>query len=194
MGAGPRLPEDRHLPRRRAHLLDHARRVAGRRRAARRAAPRAASSAAVAALPMPGELDRARDLRADLATCTAWRTCATRAASWSSDGEPLALGVVAIGDALIHTNPIAGRGLLASPGSRPSCSPSALRKEPDDLRALALHLEPRVEREIVPWYELQLAAGPRRDRGRRDAAARRESRSGSSAPTARRTRRRSCAR
>jgi 2-polyprenyl-6-methoxyphenol hydroxylase-like FAD-dependent oxidoreductase len=71
------------------------------------------------------------------------------------DGEPLALGVVALGDALIHTNPIAGRGCSLGWVSAFLLAES-LRKEPDDLRALALHLESRVEREIVPWYEIQI--------------------------------------
>ena len=69
-------------------------------------------------------------------------------------GEPLALGVLAIGDALIHTNPITGRGCsLGWVGG--FMLAEALRKEPDDLRALALHFDRGVEREIVPWYDLQ---------------------------------------
>ena len=40
-------------------------------------------------------------------------------------------------------------------GFDPAMLAEALRKEPDDLRALALHFERSVEREIVPWYELQ---------------------------------------
>jgi 2-polyprenyl-6-methoxyphenol hydroxylase-like FAD-dependent oxidoreductase len=69
-------------------------------------------------------------------------------------GEPLALGVAATGDALIHTNPIVGRGctlafvnawLLAD----------AWRESAGSLREFALALEARVERELVPWYEGQ---------------------------------------
>jgi 2-polyprenyl-6-methoxyphenol hydroxylase-like FAD-dependent oxidoreductase len=72
------------------------------------------------------------------------------------EGEPLALGVAAAGDALIHTNPIVGRGctlafvnayLLADAWSESGA----------DLRAFALGLEEKVEREIVPWYEGMLA-------------------------------------
>jgi len=71
------------------------------------------------------------------------------------DGEPLALGVLAIGDALIHTNPIAGRGCSLGWVSAFLLA-EALRKEPSDLRALALLMDAEIEREIVPWYELQL--------------------------------------
>jgi 2-polyprenyl-6-methoxyphenol hydroxylase-like FAD-dependent oxidoreductase len=71
------------------------------------------------------------------------------------NGEPLALGVVAIGDALIHTNPIAGRGCSLGWVSAFLLAES-LRKAPDDLRQLALELDAGVTREIVPWYELQL--------------------------------------
>jgi 2-polyprenyl-6-methoxyphenol hydroxylase-like FAD-dependent oxidoreductase len=72
------------------------------------------------------------------------------------DGEPVALGVAAIGDALIHTNPIVGRGcslafvnafLLAD----------ALREHAADEREFALALDAAVTREIVPWYEAQRA-------------------------------------
>jgi len=70
-------------------------------------------------------------------------------------GEPLALGVVALGDALIHTNPIAGRGCSLGWVSAFLLAES-LRKEPDDLRALMLHLDSEIEREVVPWYEIQL--------------------------------------
>jgi hypothetical protein len=67
------------------------------------------------------------------------------------DGEPVALGVVPVGDALLHTNPLYGRGctlafvnawLLAD----------ALRAHPDDPRAFARALDAAVEREMVPWY------------------------------------------
>jgi 2-polyprenyl-6-methoxyphenol hydroxylase-like FAD-dependent oxidoreductase len=67
-------------------------------------------------------------------------------------GEPVALGVAAVGDALIHTNPITGRGcslafvnawLLAD----------ALREHAGDPRDLALALDAAVTKEIVPWYE-----------------------------------------
>jgi 2-polyprenyl-6-methoxyphenol hydroxylase-like FAD-dependent oxidoreductase len=71
-------------------------------------------------------------------------------------GEPVALGVAAIGDALIHTNPIVGRGcslafvnafLLAD----------ALRENAGAARDFALALDSAVTREIVPWYEAQRA-------------------------------------
>jgi len=67
------------------------------------------------------------------------------------DGAPVALGVHAIGDAAIHTNPLYGRGcslafvhayLLAD----------ALREHGDDAEALAFELERDTRREIEPWY------------------------------------------
>lgn len=72
------------------------------------------------------------------------------------EAQPLAEGVVAIGDSAIHTNPMYGRGcsfavlhgfLLAD----------ALRAHSRDLRALALALEEATEREIVPWYRLAVS-------------------------------------
>jgi 2-polyprenyl-6-methoxyphenol hydroxylase-like FAD-dependent oxidoreductase len=68
------------------------------------------------------------------------------------DGAPLALGVVAVGDALIHTNPLNGRGCTLA-WIHACCLADALAEHPEDPRALALSLDARVAREIVPWYE-----------------------------------------
>lgn len=72
-----------------------------------------------------------------------------------ADGEPLALGVVAIGDALIHTNPLTGRGCSLAWVSAFLLAES-LRKEPEDARALALVLDAAIEREVVPWWKAQV--------------------------------------
>ena len=72
------------------------------------------------------------------------------------DGEPLVLGFVAVGDALIHTNPIVGRGCSLAWTSAFDLA-DCLDANGDDLRALALGYEACVERNVVPWYELQLA-------------------------------------
>ena len=67
------------------------------------------------------------------------------------DGEPLALGVHAIGDAAVHTNPLYGRGcslalvhawLLAD----------LLAEHGDDQRALALAFDAATRAELDPWY------------------------------------------
>jgi 2-polyprenyl-6-methoxyphenol hydroxylase-like FAD-dependent oxidoreductase len=71
------------------------------------------------------------------------------------EGEPIALGVCAIGDALIHSNPITGRGCsLGWVGA--FAVAEILREHPDDPRAFALALDERIEREVVPWYRMQL--------------------------------------
>lgn len=72
------------------------------------------------------------------------------------DGEPLALGIVAVGDALIHTNPIVGRGCSLAWASAFDLA-DCLDANGGDLRALALAYDACVERNVVPWYELQLA-------------------------------------
>ena len=73
-----------------------------------------------------------------------------------ADGEPLALGVHAVGDAAVHTNPLYGRGcslglvhayLLAD----------ILEAHPDDHRAAALALDVATRREIDPWYDASVA-------------------------------------
>ena len=72
------------------------------------------------------------------------------------DGEPLALGFVAVGDSLLHTNPIVGRGCSLA-WTAAFALAECLESQGDDLRALALAYHERVERDLVPWYELQLA-------------------------------------
>lgn len=68
------------------------------------------------------------------------------------DGAPLAAGLFLVGDALVHTNPIVGRGCsLAALGA--FALTDALRAAPRDDRDAALAYDAAVEREIVPWYE-----------------------------------------
>jgi 2-polyprenyl-6-methoxyphenol hydroxylase-like FAD-dependent oxidoreductase len=67
-------------------------------------------------------------------------------------GEPVATGIACVGDALIHTNPIVGRGCtLAFVNAYLLADAVALH--PDDPRAAAVELDARVQAEIVPWYE-----------------------------------------
>lgn len=71
-------------------------------------------------------------------------------------GEPLALGVTAAGDALIHTNPIVGRGCTLAFVNAYLLA-DAWRESAGEPRDFALRLEEKVERELVPWYEGMLA-------------------------------------
>jgi len=68
------------------------------------------------------------------------------------DGEPLALGIQPIGDALIHTNPLNGRGCTLAFVNAYLVA-ELLERHPEDPRAFALELDAAVRREIVPWYE-----------------------------------------
>jgi hypothetical protein len=72
------------------------------------------------------------------------------------NGEPLALGFVAVGDALIHTNPIVGRGCSLAWTSAFDLA-ACLDEHGDDPRALALAYDASVEHNIVPWYDLQVS-------------------------------------
>jgi 2-polyprenyl-6-methoxyphenol hydroxylase-like FAD-dependent oxidoreductase len=67
------------------------------------------------------------------------------------DGKPLVVGYQAIGDALICTNPLYGRGCsLGSVQARMLAR--ALHDIGGDLHALALRVHEDAQREIVPWY------------------------------------------
>jgi len=71
------------------------------------------------------------------------------------DGEPCVTGLAAVGDSLIHTNPITGRGCsLAWVGA--FALARALKAQPDDARGQVLAYDAAIEREVVPWYEMQL--------------------------------------
>lgn len=72
------------------------------------------------------------------------------------DGEPLAEGVAAAGDALIHTNPIAGRGCTLA-FLNAYLLADAWRESEGEPRSFTLKLEEKVERELAPWYEGMLA-------------------------------------
>jgi len=71
------------------------------------------------------------------------------------DGEPLALGVIAIGDALIHANPLTGRGCSLAWISAYALA-DALQQYPDDPRAVVLELESVIESDLAPWLQMQL--------------------------------------
>ena len=73
-----------------------------------------------------------------------------------ADGAPLALGVYPVGDALIHTNPLNGRGCTLAFVNAEIIS-DALREHPDDPMAFGVAVHEAVEREIVPWYQATLA-------------------------------------
>jgi 2-polyprenyl-6-methoxyphenol hydroxylase-like FAD-dependent oxidoreductase len=66
-------------------------------------------------------------------------------------GAPLALGVVAVGDAALHTNPLYGRGCTLAVWHAFLLA-DALREHPRDAEAFALTLDERTQRHLVPWY------------------------------------------
>jgi len=82
------------------------------------------------------------------------------------DGKPLALGVFAIGDAAICSNPLYGRG-CALAFVHAWAFEDALRDHAGDLRGLALAFDEATRREIEPWYR----AARDQDRESREVAA-----------------------
>jgi len=67
------------------------------------------------------------------------------------DGQPLALGVVALGDAAICTNPLYGRGCALAFVHAWELD-DALRAHAGDAHALALAFDAATRRELEPWY------------------------------------------
>ena len=70
------------------------------------------------------------------------------------NGRPLVRGLFAIGDASIHTNPIAGRGCALGWLSALELA-ETLGAESDPTQRAA-DFEARIERLVVPWYEQQV--------------------------------------
>ncbi len=67
------------------------------------------------------------------------------------DGEPVATGVVPVGDSVLCTNPLFGRGCsIAFWGAH--LLAQAIEAFPDDTREVALAYNASLQAEIVPWY------------------------------------------
>jgi 2-polyprenyl-6-methoxyphenol hydroxylase-like FAD-dependent oxidoreductase len=74
----------------------------------------------------------------------------------SDDGEPLVVGMAAVGDAHTCTNPLYGRGCsLATVQSQ--LLADAWAAHPDDLLAAGRDYEAACTREILPWYRAAVA-------------------------------------
>lgn len=67
------------------------------------------------------------------------------------DGRPLATGVVAVGDALMCTNPLYGRGCTTGFWSAHLLADAA-SAHPDDPEALVVAYDTSTRRELRPWY------------------------------------------
>jgi 2-polyprenyl-6-methoxyphenol hydroxylase-like FAD-dependent oxidoreductase len=72
------------------------------------------------------------------------------------EGRPLLRGLVALGDAAVHSNPLYGRG-CALAFVHAALLADAVAAHADDGVALALAFEAATERELVPWYKLSVA-------------------------------------
>jgi 2-polyprenyl-6-methoxyphenol hydroxylase-like FAD-dependent oxidoreductase len=72
------------------------------------------------------------------------------------DGKPSVLGFAAIGDSLVCTNPLYGRGCSLGTVHARLLS-GALRDQGRDLEAVALSVHERAQEEIVPWYHASVA-------------------------------------
>jgi 2-polyprenyl-6-methoxyphenol hydroxylase-like FAD-dependent oxidoreductase len=72
------------------------------------------------------------------------------------DGAPVALGLLAIGDAVCNTNPSFGRGMSLALVQAAMLADIVAEHSTDPL-ARALALDERIGREIAPWFEDQVA-------------------------------------
>jgi 2-polyprenyl-6-methoxyphenol hydroxylase-like FAD-dependent oxidoreductase len=73
---------------------------------------------------------------------------------WSDyvvDGEPAAVGLVPVGDAVLCTNPLYGRGCSTAYWSAHLLA-TAIDEHPDDVRAAAVAYDAALRAEIHPWY------------------------------------------
>jgi 2-polyprenyl-6-methoxyphenol hydroxylase-like FAD-dependent oxidoreductase len=73
---------------------------------------------------------------------------------WSDyvvDGEPAAVGLVPVGDAVLCTNPLYGRGCSTAYWSAHLLA-RAIAEHPNDLRSVAVAYDEALRAEIHPWY------------------------------------------
>lgn len=82
------------------------------------------------------------------------------------DGELVATGFVGVGDAVVCTNPLYGRGCSTAFWSA-SLLAAAVAEHPDDIEAVARAYETALRAEILPWYH----ASVEQDREARRVAA-----------------------
>ena len=67
------------------------------------------------------------------------------------DGEPAAVGLVPVGDAVLCTNPLYGRGCSTAYWSAHLLA-DAIAEHPNDVRAVAVAYDAALRAEIHPWY------------------------------------------
>ena len=70
-------------------------------------------------------------------------------------GEPLALGVFAVGDTYVCTNPVYGRGCTLA-FLQSTLLANALQENPDDLAAAARAYEDDNRVQVRPWYDVSV--------------------------------------
>jgi len=73
---------------------------------------------------------------------------------WSDyvvDGEPAAIGLVPVGDAVLCTNPLYGRGCSTAFWSA-HLLVTAIAAHPDDMHAASVAYDDALRSEIHPWY------------------------------------------
>ncbi len=109
--------------------------------------------AAVAAIPMTAEWT-SPEISEPISEVQAMATL-NNTRRWLVDVDgPLVLGFVAVGDSLIHSNPMTGRGCSLA-WSEAFEVADALDVHGDDRHALALAYDSYIEEFIVPWFEMQ---------------------------------------
>jgi 2-polyprenyl-6-methoxyphenol hydroxylase-like FAD-dependent oxidoreductase len=89
-----------------------------------------------------------------------------RKRDWVIDGEPVVTGMVPIGDAVLCTNPLYGRGCSTAFWGAHLLA-DAVAAFPNDLREIALAYDASLKAEILPWY----VAGVQQDAEARRVAA-----------------------
>ena len=84
------------------------------------------------------------------------------------DGRPVATGFIPIGDAVLCTNPLYGRG-CATAFWGAHLMVDAIDAHPSDPEAMLLAYDAALRAEIYPWYRARSSRTPKRG-GRRRAA------------------------
>lgn len=86
-----------------------------------------------------------------------WPGCENRFRRFVVDGEPIVLGLIAIGDALCVTNPTYTRGMSLAAQHALSVADIVGLGGVDDLRRLAMSVDERAQHMVRPWFEDSVA-------------------------------------
>ncbi len=92
-----------------------------------------------------------------LSTVHRWPSCENRFRRFAVEGEPIALGLIGVGDALCTTNPTYTRGMSLAARHAFAVADMVRSEGLGDLRRLAIRADELAQNMLRPWFEDSVA-------------------------------------